>query len=431
MERQLINTLHRTLLLMRDELELETTDEAMVDALTGTKIVLAGDKRNLASHAAQCAYITAAVQMARSGHRVYLVAPDLPLVGRQPPLRPGQLISSLVELGRDLLPGVTFEVGAPSAPADLAISFGDSAARCPAHRSIAVNASAWTAVVSSAGKTWQETTFPLGAMAAGTLAAVESFKAAMMRLRSFARNPAEFDRSFAFARTLRFDLAPQGTLAPQRLSLGSFDCVSGGAIIHAALFALARIPRVTGTARVIEPEANDDTNLNRYALLRLSEVGQRKIDTLSRLDFAGIAVEGVPSRYEPSALPAIGDLASHVLVGVDHIPTRWMVQKAWPRWLGVGATTHWSAMASFHTRQIPCAGCLHPHDEPGDAKIPTVAFVSFWAGLLLASYFARERMGQCAVRDEQGIYLTSYRPDKPWRAPVARHPRCPVELGLC
>jgi hypothetical protein len=37
----------------------------------------------------------------------------------------------------------------------------------------------------------------------------------------------------------------------------------------------------------------------------------------------------------------MGNLAQLGLVGVDHIRTRWLAQRTRPRWLGVGATTHW------------------------------------------------------------------------------------------
>ena len=80
----LSEALNRTLLLMRDEVVGTVDDATLISALTSTSIVLVGDARNLSSHAAQSAFITAALLMARSGHRVHLATPDVPLLGAQP-----------------------------------------------------------------------------------------------------------------------------------------------------------------------------------------------------------------------------------------------------------------------------------------------------------------------------------------------------------
>jgi hypothetical protein len=125
-------------------------------------------------------------------------------------------------------------------------------------------------------------------------------------------------------------------------------------------------------------------------------------------------IEPVAKRYEPAEVDGIA-LGALVLVGVDDIPSRWLVQRARPKWLGIGATTHWSAMASFHVPGMGgCAECLHPLDDPSKVPIPTVAFVSFWAGLLTAAYFLRHRIGELgeAALDQQ-IYITPLRPENP------------------
>jgi hypothetical protein len=221
-----------------------------------------------------------------------------------------------------------------------------------------------------------------------------------------------------------FTLAPEGT--PLVRKIGTFDCISGGAIINAILYALARVPGVEGRARIIEHDTADTSNLNRYMLLLRSRLKERKARGLAAvLAGSGLSIEAVPERYEPGQLPSLLPLANSVLVGVDDIPTRWLVQRAGPDWLGVGATTHWSAMASFHRRGLGCAECLHPADDPGDAPIPTVAFVSFWAGLLTASYFLRHRASLTIPVSEQQIYLTALRPEQPLRSTVPHRRGCP------
>jgi hypothetical protein len=124
---------------------------------------------------------------------------------------------------------------------------------------------------------------------------------------------------------------------------------------------------------------------------------------------------------------ALGGLADAVLVGVDHIPTRWAAQEARPAWLRVGATSHYHAMSSDHTHGTPCAWCLHSADEPDMGPIPTVAFVSHWAGLLLAWRLVRARLGLAVDTERQYDFFTPLRPDFPaalWRSHVALRRDC-------
>jgi len=181
--------LDRTFLLMRDELHEEVSDDTLFTALNSTDVVLTGDAENLSSHVAQCALIAAVLLMARSAHRVYLDVPDVPLAGQQPPLKSGTLVSALVEVGRDLLPGVEFSVGTPQRLVDLGVVFGDSRARFAARAVIAVNASAWSAYLRPPARAsaWRERHWPFGGLAAGALVAGEAFKISMRKLRRFAR----------------------------------------------------------------------------------------------------------------------------------------------------------------------------------------------------------------------------------------------------
>jgi hypothetical protein len=178
------------------------------------------------------------------------------------------------------------------------------------------------------------------------------------------------------------------------------------------------LPDLSGYARVIEPDTADLSNTNRYALLLRSTSSSPKADHLAQL-FAGsgLEIDGLSRRYDSSARAALR-LAPAVLVGVDDIPTRWEVQRARPEWLAVGATTHWGAMASFHEAGLGCAECAHPYDDPGAGPIPTVAFVSFWAGLLIASYYLKHMAGKAAAVDEQQVFLTAFRAETAVRSIV-------------
>lgn len=416
-------SLDRTLLLMRDELRGDAPDEALLEALTCTEVALVADGETLASPAAQSAFITTALLCARSGHKVYLQAPDVALAGIQPPLTGKSMVRALLEIDGRIVPRRCFESRAPSGPVDLEIRLGASGSACASKGQLTITAAPWSTSLSSrnAATAWpRDLVWPLGAMAGAALVSAEAFKCAMRKLRNFARDVKLFDEFFRPIVDSTFALAPLGSSTPT--DLGGFDLISGGAITNGMLYALSRIPNVRGVGRIIEPDIADTTNLNRYMLLLTDGVDQAKAPHLAGLKLGGLALKPLPWRFENES--SLGSLAGRVLVGVDHIPTRWAVQRAQPRWLGIGATTHWSAMASFHVPGSPCAGCLHPRDDPAEGPIPTVAFVSFMAALLQITFFLRAIAGDAI--EERQVYVTLPRPEVVWRSVITQHPACPV-----
>ena len=73
-----------------------------------------------------------------------------------------------------------------------------------------------------------------------------------------------------------------------------------------------------------------------------------------------------------------------------------------------------------------CARCLHNEDDPGNGPVPTTACVSFWAGLLTASYLARHAIGRTIPVNEQQVYLTPFRPESAFRSAVAVRQDCSI-----
>jgi hypothetical protein len=424
--------LARTLLLLRDHVRPEVPDRDLAEALLGTRVAVVGDQPNLRVEPAQHALVTAALLVARSGASVHVVVPDLPLLGAHPPLHGDRLEAALLDVLEDLIPGVHGSATVPAGGVDLAILIGDTAWAGRAKRVVRLQADAWCgAITQGSGSRWSDDRSPFGALAAAGLVAGEAFKAAVSQLRSRSTNLQAFDDLFAPTTEAAVRLAPAGTPAPSA-KLGSFDCVSGGAIIQAALYAVSRIPGARGQARVIEPEAADLTNLNRYALLRRSRTALPKAVGLADLGLGNVLIEPLPERYDATLRQKLLHHAPAVLVGVDDIPSRWEVQAARPQWLGVGATTHYSAMASYHVRGLGCARCLHPRDDPGGGPIPTVSFVSHWAGLWLASLFARELIGVRPPLLQQSVFFACLRADSPtsvWFGPVPQLRECPLQCA--
>ncbi|MBJ7410396.1 MAG: ThiF family adenylyltransferase [Phenylobacterium sp.] len=420
----LSDALDRTLLLMRDEVGDAPPDDVLIEALTSTSVALVVDAANIASHAAQSAFVTAALLMARSAHRVFLVAPETTLGGPQPPLPRGPMLEGLAGVGGELLPGLAFTIGPPAHEVDLLVAFGDTPLDLPARRRIRVNAEPWAGSISAwdAPRRWTPTWWPMGGLAAGALVAGEAFKTAMLKLLPYALNPQMTASVFAFSDQAHVQLAPAGT--PFHGDLGDVDFISGGAINSSALFAIARLPGVHLRGRIVEPDTFAASNLNRYMLMLRSHDGLGKAATLRDLLQDLLDIEAVPARYEPGC--SLDPLAGRVVIGVDDIPTRWAVQRSGAGWLTIGATTHWSSMASFHTPGLGCAQCLHPEDEPGDAAIPTQACVSFWAGLHAAAYLIRVAAGVGLPAIDQHLYMTPFRPDQIVGGAVRTRPGCPT-----
>lgn len=432
--------LARTILLLRDHIDARIPDAVIAEALTDVRVTIVADRANAARATAQHAIVSTALLAARSGAQVALELPfGLALLGAQAPLQGDRLVPALLTALEDLIPGVTHDASGGAVRGrgirDVAILIGDTPWHGRAKRVLRLQADPWAGAIASpgTGARWAAFDSPFGPLAAAGLGAGEVFKAAVSRLRDCAIDTVAFDLLFAPTTAAIVRLAPLGAPSPNP-ELGAFDAVSGGAIIQAMLYALGRIPDVMGEGRIIEPERGDLTNLNRYALLLRSRLNEFKADDLSRWAstgaLGGLRLTPIIARYDAALAQTLGPQAPAVLVGVDDIPSRWVVQAQRPEWLGIGATTHYSAMASYHILGIGCARCLHPVDEPGAGPIPTVAFVSHWAGLWLASMFAKVRTGIPLTGAQQSVFMTSLRAESPasvWFAPVP--PRVGCVLG--
>jgi hypothetical protein len=412
---------------MRDEVLDSLSDDDLLQALTETSVALVADERNLKSHSAQSAYITGAMLAARSGHRISLIAPNVQLLRDQPPLQQGGLIDELIAIGPNLLPEFSFATESKG-HYDLAILLGDTEWSGEAAHAVRLNATAWQARMTNplVGERWLADDWPMGGMGAAAFGAAEAFKSAMRRLSFAAKDPTVFSQFFDLASDVCIDLAPPNM---RQISIvNQIDLISGGAINGAALFALLRLPELTGIGRVIEHDFIDVTNLNRGMLFLVSTVTQLKANTLASFERSTFPIVPHVARFEPQTYGKFGQLSDAVFVGVDDISARWDVQRTWPKWLGCGATNHFGSMASFHMQHTPCVGCLHPKDDKTIAPIPTVAFVSFWAGLWILALYLRHLAGDDPSR-EQHLYFAPLRPESIWRGPVSRRPDYPVGCG--
>jgi hypothetical protein len=126
----------------------------------------------------------------------------------------------------------------------------------------------------------------------------------------------------------------------------------------------------------------------------------------------------------------IDDCITSSYLLVDDIPSRWEIQRSASGWVAVSGTSHFSVSSSAHRPNEPCCGCLHPVDDSAGANpIPTISFVSFWAGLAMSVRLFREAFNSPYPLDQQHLWLTPLRMDQPHAAmwlPIAPRKECPV-----
>jgi hypothetical protein len=424
---QLHEALERTALLLRldafPDLGADRHAE-LVDALRTVGVRVVADRANLASPNGQTALVTLVCQCAMLGLRIDLDVPDVRQLVPQPPLDANLPLGSALAAWMDaLFPGCLSRIAAPL----LTFTLGDTAAtpatgpvvHVTGTDDIAALAGDWT------GSTRWHGAGPWGPIGAGAAAAAEAIRAAIPTLAAQLGQPLPHDitwkpRPFT---PLRLQLP-----APNGRPVGPVDLVSAGAITHATLYTLLRVPGFAADLRCIDFDILGRSNTNRYPLARAADLDRPKVDQLTDFTTDAVRIGGVRLHLNGDTLAALGDLAPRVLVGVDDIPTRWFIQRQQPAWIGVGATSHAFVVISDHLPDHPCAGCVHPLDDgnPHEA-IPTIGFVSLWAGLLLAgTMLAPDAPTRPGTQRTEAHPMGLYGPDGIKLLPQIRNARCPV-----
>ena len=418
--------LARTVLLCRDYVADDVTDDEICGRLQSRRILCISDIRNLSSHAGQTALVTLVLLVSRLGMQVALNVPDIDLLLPQPPLVGSSLPNALIRVSEAVVRGATISKYT-DAPPDVIFALGDSPLndyRAPCWR---LTGDEWSGRIASDGvglpPSWAFE-FPMGSMASAALAATEAFKFVLRGLRLRGNWVHEFVQP---SRSCGWDFRSGETLETE-FDLGAIDFISAGAISQAALYVLDRIPRIRMRGRVFDNDTTALSNLNRNMLSLQEDVGCTKVEIVARR-CRQVVLEPIAARY-PIGNPECDLLAPRVVVGVDDVPSRWEVQRRGPLWLVVGGTSHFNVSSSAHRLGEPCSGCLHPLDEPGPDVIPTVSFVSFWAGLATVMRLLQEAAGKPYPKVRQHLWLSALRMDLPKAAiwsPVPARKDCPVK----
>jgi hypothetical protein len=425
-----IDELSRTILLCRDHVTDELSDTEICQHFQSLRILCISDQRNLSSHSGQAALVTLVSLLSRMGMEVALKIPEAPIISPQPPLSgSSSLRDALIASSETLVTGATVRMGTDFYP-DLIFALGDTDIDNAAAPCWRLSGDAWSGTFAANGiaraHAWN-TDWPVGAMVSAAMAASEAFKFVIRQLR--VRHPGdqvffEVSRSCSWG----FGSLP---VPDQDLDLGEIDIVSAGAISQAALYALLHLPGVRMNGRIFDDDLTAASNLNRNMLSAKSDVGRAKVQVVAQRCRSKFTLEPVAGRYTGESVE-IGKLAHRVLVGVDDIPSRWNVQRHAPGWIAVSGTSHFNISSSAHRPGEPCSGCLHPVDDPALNPVPTVSFVSFWAGLVMAVRLLREALGTPYPHNRQHLWLAPLRMDSLRAAmwsPVATVRNCPVRCS--
>jgi hypothetical protein len=413
------DALARTTLLLNHELFSGAADEcALTDALLSTTVRLEASEAAVSCRAGQTAVVTAFSLVARLGIGIELAMPNVSILDPVAPLRRDHLVDALVELGSDLVPGAVIRI--ESGAVDTTFVLGAGAR---GHEVVRVGVSDFACELSRGGEPLRcEGDLPYGGFAAGASIAPIALEAAIPRLELAAGRAVRGPRPTPGPPIAIDLLSIFPGLDRATLDLGHVDAVSGGAITHGVLFCLLRVPDLRLSARIVEEQRAELSNINRYELLRASDDGRIKIEQLESVAARGVRIAGVRELFTKATRAGLLPLADHVLVGVDDVEARWWVQEDNPQWLAIGATGNHLAQLTTHAPGSPCAGCIHSTPLP-EQIIPTISFVSFWAGLLQTCALLS------AAPAGQNIIVYPFALGSPTAIglfPLGFNPRCPV-----
>jgi hypothetical protein len=245
---------------------------------------------------------------------------------------------------------------------ELLDSGGESATICiasaHAHEGIYPSARGWVAQVFHAPPVRGGIANPYAAGAAAALACAESFR------RVFKKTPPEKDTSVSL---LNYQTDGGSDVAIPKHNAGEVLVAGVGAIGNAGLWALSRDEKTTGGLFLVDPETVTLSNLQRYALATMADVGTSKV-ALARsnlrtshweVETRQMTLEQFQSEDREYPIPT-------TVVSVDNVDGRRSAQALLPR-LAVSGWTGGDALgASWHVfaRDAACLACLyHPHGK--------------------------------------------------------------------
>jgi hypothetical protein len=256
----------------------------------------------------------------------------------------------------DLARRINPRVEIADSPADVAVGIGPAPAAI-SERHIFAGSNGWDARVSSSGPLpTGESSNPIGAGLAACLASANIF-------RQVFTPDAGDDRDLTISGLELESRATRESRALDSAVLGDRTVLVGlGAVGNATVWALSRAP-VRGQVWLVDPQTVELSNLQRYVLTELADVGAAKVDIAERFlgDRLKISREAVPwAKFVAER----GDAWDRVVVSLDSARDRRAVQASLPRWIANAWTQPGDLGVSVHPWDDvgACLSCLYLPD---------------------------------------------------------------------
>lgn len=404
--------LDRSLLLLSEWVAADPQTIASTLRRAGVRVSLQPDVAG--DIASQAALVTLVTLLVRTGIDPALDVPDVEV--QTPLLSVGTLNQRLREMAADAFPAV--RLPALSEPSSVNVIVGSAGRETEAARRIWLTAAGRTVGYTGGVGPWQPMG-SLGALAAACMAAGEVVRSAVSPL------PPRSDTAAAWLAPIREAAHALQPIPAGAVDIGAVDLISAGAITDSMLFALLACGDVLGDVRIFDDGRYDITNLNRYPLLRRAGLGTDKASGLAQRGTRTLQMMAIPRRFGLADVPR---LRRRVVVGADDIGVRHLVQTGHPQMLLIGATSHDEVRVTEHRPNAPCAGCSHPYLATDDGSpIPTIAPVSFWAGLQLAVRLLADAGATPTPVESRYATYWPLRPGTESTGPLRWHPRCPID----
>src|SRR5713226_2155379 len=100
-----LQELDRTILLCRDHVVNELSDEEICQGFQSLRVLCVSDVRNLSSHSGQTALVTLVSLLSRMGMQVGLNVPNTAMLMPQPPLSGSSVCEALIASSKTLVTG--------------------------------------------------------------------------------------------------------------------------------------------------------------------------------------------------------------------------------------------------------------------------------------------------------------------------------------
>ncbi len=239
---------------------------------------------------------------------------------------------------------------------------------------------AWIGTTAPEGASTTDAPNPIGPWFAACLAAGEVFKQA----RGITRGRVASDEGYALW---------DGTIGPfaalhdgpplEGCTLPPYYLIGAGAVGQ-GLIALHGASKMPGFVVTVDDDVHDGTNLNRCAVAGAGDVGDPKIDAITRYraftGLAGIEFRGTLQQFQqhgplaemPAGLRAkqADDQFDLVVSAVDKNTSRWDLQGLAPKSIIGGSTDQLTAKAMTYGGRAdrPCLACHNPREEDGERR---------------------------------------------------------------